>query len=363
MRITYVVHQFLPHYFTGTEQYVCAVAHEMHRRGHDVEVFCLEPAFGESDRLFEQSRETVDELPIVRVRFWMHLHRDWTRMEYRHPYVAQRFAEHLIERAPDLVHFFHLRYLGVDLMSVCRARSVPTVVHLMDFWFLCPRIILVRGDGQLCEGPPEAGLGCIDCVEPELGRELATLELRDELAHFVAHRPLPSHPGTSLASRAAAFLERPRDLRRALTTAARIIAPSRFLASVFARNGIETERIDVIPYGVDPDRLRGAGTRPAGGGLRAGFIGTIAPHKGTDIAVDAVLRTTGDLELHGVTKSVTATGAVIGAGDTFFGDYRTGFEASFELDMNDFDIGFVKERPGAVGPLVEITISLECIRQ
>ena len=75
------------------------------------------------------------------------------------------------------------------------------------------------------------------------------------------------------------------------------------------------------------------------------------------------MRITGDLELHGVTKSVTAKGAVIGAGDTFFGDYRTGFEASFELDMNDFDIGFVKERPGAVGPLVEITISLECIRQ
>jgi len=75
------------------------------------------------------------------------------------------------------------------------------------------------------------------------------------------------------------------------------------------------------------------------------------------------LKITGRLELHGVTKEVTAEAALVGQGETFFGDYRAGFEARFALDMTDFDIGFVKNRPGAVGPEVEVILGLECIRQ
>ena len=48
MRITLVVHQFPPNYFTGTEQYAFGVGKELQRRGHDVDVFTLEPAFDEA---------------------------------------------------------------------------------------------------------------------------------------------------------------------------------------------------------------------------------------------------------------------------------------------------------------------------
>ena len=64
-----------------------------------------------------------------------------------------------------------------------------------------------------------------------------------------------------------------------------------------------------------------------------------------------------------MTKEITAEAALVGQGETFFGDYRAGFEARFTIDMADFDIGFVKSNPGAVGPEVEVILGLECIRQ
>ncbi len=51
-------------------------------------------------------------------------------------------------------------------------RGIPVVVSLMDYWFLCARIILRRGDGTLCDGPPHGGLGCVPCVMPEVAAAL-----------------------------------------------------------------------------------------------------------------------------------------------------------------------------------------------
>ena len=82
MRITFVVHQFPPRYFTGTEQYALAVGCELQRRGHDVDVFALDPAFGEATGPWRESREVVQGLPVRRINFWMNLGRDWARMEY-----------------------------------------------------------------------------------------------------------------------------------------------------------------------------------------------------------------------------------------------------------------------------------------
>ena len=71
----------------------------------------------------------------------------------------------------------------------------------------------------------------------------------------------------------------------------------------------------------------------------------------------------GELTFHGVTKPVSAKARVVGTGDTMFKDHRTGFAAELVLDMADFNVAFVKKTPGAVGPEVALTISLECVRK
>ena len=70
----------------------------------------------------------------------------------------------------------------------------------------------------------------------------------------------------------------------------------------------------------------------------------------------------GELTLRGVTKTITAKGGFVGAGDTMFGDYRCGFEARFTIAAADYGVPFMKERPNAVGPEVEVIVSLECVR-
>ena len=92
MKLTFVVHQFLPRYFTGTEQYVYAVAKAMQARGHDVEVFALEPNFAELQPSMLQERELVDGIPVVRLRFWYCTDRDFERMEYANPLVSAKFV-------------------------------------------------------------------------------------------------------------------------------------------------------------------------------------------------------------------------------------------------------------------------------
>jgi len=75
------------------------------------------------------------------------------------------------------------------------------------------------------------------------------------------------------------------------------------------------------------------------------------------------LEVTGELTFLGVTKAVTAKARQVGKGDTAFGDHRAGFVADFTFSMADFGVAFVKQNPGAVGPEVHVTVSLECIRK
>lgn len=285
MRITLVVHQFPPRYFTGTESYALAVGKELQRRGHDVDVFTLDPAFGVQSGAWRDAREFVDGLPVRRINFWMRILPDWITAEYRHPLMAATFAQHLAERRTDVVHSFHLRYVGADLLDAARAHRARTVVSLTDFWFLCPRVILMRRDGQPCEGPPDGGRGCATCHHPELA---GAPKDADDLAH-----------------RQWSMSERPEYLRSRLLAADAIVAPTDFLAGVFAKNGVPRDRIATHGYGIDVGAIRRSGdatksARP----LTFGFFGTFAEHKAPHVLVDALAQVRGDCRaiLHGRTS-------------------------------------------------------------
>ena len=295
MRITFVVHQFPPRYFTGTEQYALAVGRELMRRGHDVDVFALDPAFGEATGPWRESREVVQGLPVRRINFWMNLGRDWARLEYRHPLMAEVFARHIRERASDVVHTFHLRHVGADLIDRVREQRRGLVVSLMDFWFLCPRVILMRSDGSPCGGPPDGGRGCLPCHAPELARELAAHPAAAELRALGQAACTGSKPGWDLRSKVASHDERWPWLRQRLLAADKIVAPTEFLRGVFAANGIPAERITCLPYGVETGDL--AAQRTAARPARPptfGFLGSWVPHKAPHVLVEAMSKVRGD---------------------------------------------------------------------
>lgn len=305
MKLTLVVHQFLPRFFTGTEQYVCATARAMQARGWDVHVIAMEPDFSHRGAEFSVVREEVEGLPVSRIRYCDFAERDFCRMEMDHPLVGAHVAQLLRERRPDVVHFFHVRFMGADLIAEARAQAIPSVVHLMDFWFLCPATILRRSDGSVCDGPPDGGMGCIACMRPDLDRELRAQQIESELRELAMLKPPALAPRLNATQPALDLVNRLERLREALLKTDRIIAPSRFLHSMFVKNGYPPSRIEIIQYGIDEDRLGGVRFSPREPGpLRCAFFGTIGEYKGTDLAVDAVLHSGADilLTVHGRTS-------------------------------------------------------------
>lgn len=73
-------------------------------------------------------------------------------------------------------------------------------------------------------------------------------------------------------------------------------------------------------------------------------------------AAPNTLDVTGDLTLHGVTRSVTVAVELIGKGEFPKGTPRAGIEATFNIKRTDFDM---KNMVGPVGDDVRIVVALE----
>ncbi len=334
MRLLYVVHQFLPRYVTGTEQYVRSLALGLRERGHDVRVFACEPQVHLTDagRTFVERDEEVDGIPVRRAGINEQVLSNRELTDYHNP-IAERLLRRCLEDwRPDVVHAFHLRNIGAGGLIEPKQLGVPVVVNLMDFWFVCPRFTLLHRDGNLCSGPPEGGIGCIDCLTPEIA---AVVEPGYGLLRRLSETaPLPADFRSTPAHRAHALVGRRRRLLGVLAQADAIVAPSQFLASMFVANGLDESRIRHVPYGVDPGRLGGIErARPPREGrpVDVGYIGSLMPHKGLHVLIDALLRIEGNawrLHVHGDTEVNPAYTAALRekvAGDgrvTFHGVFR-----------------------------------------
>jgi len=69
---------------------------------------------------------------------------------------------------------------------------------------------------------------------------------------------------------------------------------------------------------------------------------------------------TGDLTIHGVTKSVTVPMTMTGVGQGMQGETRVGFEGKLSINRNDYGMSNL---PGAVGDDVGILVELEVVPQ
>lgn len=282
MRLLYVIHQFFPDCHSGTEQYCLAAAREARRRGHEVTVLSLHARHEDELPPVQLFELPYDGFRVVRLNHWRRMNPNDVLRDYENLHLDGWFQRVLDDVRPQAVHFFHLRQLGSNLIGVARRNGLRTVVNLMDFWYLCPRFTLLRRDGSLCEGPPEGGAGCVACEYPELAG-VAPADLREG--------------SDSPPSRHRALLDRAATQFRHLSDADVVFAPSRFLAGMFARNGFPPARLTVLPYGLEPDRIRAIPMSRPRRPLRLGFCGVLSPWKAPHLAVEAVHGTDADVTL------------------------------------------------------------------
>ncbi|QDU66695.1 glycosyltransferase [Engelhardtia mirabilis] len=343
MRILFVSHNFLPKHPAGTEIYTFQCGRALAERGHEVHVFTTEKDIGRK-HLTVNVRE-YEGLPVhelVNNLFYKDFRSTWDN-----PAIARTFADFLDDLKPDVVHFMHLMYLSVGCLEEA-AKRAPVFYTLHDYWLQCARFgQRVHADRSICHtiDTDRCGRCMVDfkfrqsdtqrrmakviaAVNGATGIDLGPAARRFEARLQPSKGALEQAPpgslrmpdGTEQAPVAAEPLtpeeqvmadsirERDEALRaRILPAVTRFIAPSRFLRGSFVEWGIPEQQILHMRTGIDLRRFEGL-ERRRGEKLRVGFIGTIVPHKGLHVLLQAWqqlpadLRAKAELAVYGPTE-------------------------------------------------------------
>lgn len=297
MRVAFFVHCFFPQHFYGTETYTLDLARHYRAAGHDVVVVsAVFQGEAKTDALI--TRYEYQGIPVVCIdkNFVPH-----TRVKetYYQPDMRPVLESVLRELRPDLVHVTHLINHTAALLEVTQQLGIPTYATFTDFFGFCLNNKLEASDGSLCAGPSASRTNCTACYLKDASRSPyaegwvrhANTPWRAGLIAAAANagRKLPGLKGGPVDGLIEDIARRPDTLSALYNgTYAGAIAPTRFLRGAYERNGI-TVPMHSIWFGVDIDRSPKP-ERPAGHVPVIGFIGQIAPHKGTDLLIDAFRR-------------------------------------------------------------------------
>jgi glycosyltransferase involved in cell wall biosynthesis len=292
VKILFAAHQFFPEHYAGVETVTLGLARELRARGHETYVLAPKRSIpGNNIRPGEIEDYKFAGVPVRRVgRPKEGLSRPY-RLNYENEVMAERAREYMRKVGPDIVHAEHFQGLSASVIPVVKELGVPLVYTATDFWTFCPVVDLRRHDGVLCKGPELAH--CIRCI---VSRHPATrTEPAVDLIPNVALRAAGGLSGTPLSKisrplrQVGALKERPGYIRKRMELVDHIIAYTRLTRDLLLANGIGAGKIEVSHYGIDTSGIRAARRAPdhTPQQLRVGFMGTLAPHKGCDILIQA----------------------------------------------------------------------------
>ena len=300
VRVLLVTHRFPPDGIAGVERITQTLADALARRGDEVCVVCCRP------QPTYNPRPVREVLPNgVRVQRYLGGPVPLDAFLFHHRDMERAFEATLLEFAPDVVHCLHLLDLSPRFVALAHRHQAAVVLSLQDFFLACPLIILRKRDGAVCAGP-DGGRECArTCFAGEGDRALLRWGLR------------------------ALYY------RRVLGMAERLVAPSQYVADYFVGYGADPARLSVIHNGVSIPPAPGDDgyqTPHERGRLHLAFLGSVMPHKGPGLILDA-LRVAGldavDLDLvgqapnHWYAESLRATAAGIpGLRLRFYGAYE-----------------------------------------
>ena len=280
MRIVLPVHHFPPRYSAGAELYTFRLARWLIQHGHEAEVVCVEHIDAHGANPIHARADVYEGVPVWRLD--LDLHSAPSAWTFCNPAIREWFAGYLDERQPDLVHLQSGYLITPSVLDAAHERGIPTVVTLHDFWFLCPRITLLHGDGSLCAGPPESPAACAWCERLTSRRyRLADTATVGQFGRIAQQIGLGT--GEQFIAKRRAYL------RAVLGQVDAVIAPSHFLAQQF-HGMVAHDRLHVLRYGLDRTEQIISAVNPTEADLRLAYIGQIAPHKGVHTLIDAVRR-------------------------------------------------------------------------
>lgn len=288
MKILQVVHRFPPRSRGGTEICTYNLSKELSKNN---EIYVVYPLKNIKANKYALNKFDSDGLHIVEILdnqsafFWKLTSRNLNR-HYGNSITEKKFKALLNEINPDIVHFQHLINLSASLIKIVKRRGIPMVITLHDFWFMCPRTVLLKNDYSICSGPDERGEKCYRCWHKAQAENISEYFKKLSL-------PKGSFKIFKLAlltmNKRNKFKRRTEYLKSLLLEADMIITASRFLRSVFIEYGIPERKIIHSNHGYNFRLFEGFEKRE-NDRLVFGFMGGLAEHKGLRILVEAFNR-------------------------------------------------------------------------
>jgi glycosyltransferase involved in cell wall biosynthesis len=297
MRVLLTVQASPPRSTAGVEVYTWRLARALKALGH--EVLVLSAVHDYAAAPYALSRRRHEDVAVVEVAS---VHPQGTlEASYDDPELTRAARRVIGQFRPDCVHAQHLLNLSAGLLDEARAAGAAVVVTLHDHWASCPRDGLrMRADLALCESVDHAV--CAACLRdspylvPALQTRLAEAARWMGLARGVHGlqrvAPRAVAGGVRLLrgmspvrqDLAAAMDRRAARLRAALGGADLLLAPSAFVRERALEFGLPARRLRHLTLGAAAHAPR---PRPAGARRRFGFVGTLAPHKGVHVLIQA----------------------------------------------------------------------------
>ena len=292
MKILQVVHGFLPERRGGTEIYTYNLSKEL-SKNHEVHIFYprrIKRARGSSPAQYENALHAVEHVIDIgskRSRFLSRIKLLGFKGTYGNGKVDREFEGLLDAINPDIVHFHHLLDLSASLINIVKLRGLPVVLTLHDFWFICPRINLLKSDYSVCKGPDIQSRNCFKCYSTAQAESIAGALVKYGIPRGVSKALSKAYELSFVTvTNSGDFKRRQEYMKSLLLMVDKLIAPSRFLRNIFIQYGIPGDRIIYSSNGYDLSAFEGF-KRKKHDKLVFGFAGGVAKHKGVHVLVEA----------------------------------------------------------------------------
>ena len=299
MRILQVVHDFLPLHVAGVEVYTDLLSRYL-ARDHDVAILCSEVRPEQTN--FEIQRRHHEGLLVYEITN-NHIFENFEET-YRHPEIDAQLETLLDEFRPDVIHLQHLINLSFGLVEAAKRRGIPVLMTLHDHWLECANGgQRFRNDSGRCETLDARQCGACTVHMNRMGYAARGLLARlegDKSRSAVTTRAI------ELARRGAALIGTAQQTRRIRARWHEVhrlaeqidlfVAPSRYLRDEFVDFGFPKEKVIHSDYGFDIDQFESRSELPDRV-RRFGFVGSLVPHKGVHILVQAFARMPEDASL------------------------------------------------------------------
>jgi GT2 family glycosyltransferase/CDP-glycerol glycerophosphotransferase (TagB/SpsB family)/glycosyltransferase involved in cell wall biosynthesis/ubiquinone/menaquinone biosynthesis C-methylase UbiE len=223
LRILFVVHDFPPYRFAGAQLYARNLAKKINQLGF-AKVDILHPVFREID---ESKKYTISKTRKYDLDIYEFYKEKISEPQKIYDESVENICSEFYKKNNyDVIHFHGLGQITLAPVFAAKKLNIPTIMTFHDYWFLCDRWHLIRGNQSICKGP-ENIQKCAECFIDENNLE----KNRDNYLNVTNYKKY-----------------RKEMMLKSFSLIDIKIAPSKYLANVFEKWGFAGIEVDPLGF-------------------------------------------------------------------------------------------------------------------